>query len=80
MFPVILPLTNISHPPIGTIGVFAEVNIAGVVRIECVSWAPTGYGGVRFTFRAPEGAAWFQVIFVGDDVDTATVKYFIVAK
>lgn len=72
ILPVIPPLTNILLPPTGVIGIFAQVTVAGVVRIRRLGSAHTAFGGIRFTFLAPE-AAWFQVIFLGDNVATASV-------
>ena len=71
------PLTNISLPPTGKIGVFYKLQTVGNTLIERAGWADTGYGGVRFSFRAPSGVAWFQVIFIGDNVATAPVDFYI---
>ena len=74
--PVISPLTNNPLPPTGVIGIFAQLTIAGAARIVCLGYADTDTCGVRFTFRARGNAAWYQIIFIGDDVATAVVNNF----
>ena len=76
MLLVIPNLTNIPLPPTGIIGIFSRVTVNGAVRIIRVAQAHTGYGGLLFTFRAPQNSAWSQVILVGDN-SAAAVTYYI---
>lgn len=59
------------------IGVFAQIIVDGVVHILRMGAAHTGTGGVRFSFRARLDAAWYQIIFVGDQTATAVVNHYI---
>lgn len=78
ILPLISLLTNIPLPPTGTIGVFSQATVAGVVRILRIGQARPGNGGVRFTFKAPpEDVAEYQVIFTGDKAATGAVNYYI---
>lgn len=76
MLLVIPTLTNIPHPPTGIIGIYSRVIVNGAARVIRVAHAHTGYGGLRFSFRAPQNSAWSRVIFVGDNL-AAAVTYYI---
>lgn len=79
MLSVIPYLTKILLPPTGMIGIYSHIIIGGVNHLLRVAAAHTGYGGIRFSFTAPQAAA-FQVIFLGDDVSTAIVTWFILER